>query len=319
MTLLRFIFCSIAAALLANSSVAAAANVRVGLLVVAERAEPVAAFREALRSVGYREGRNLTIEYRSADGDVGKLPALVRSLLASKVDILVTHSTPAIRAAKSATSKIPIVMASVGNAVERGFVASMARPGGNITGLSFFGAEMAVKRVGILKELLPSMTRMALLVHPSYPEGALRQAIAAVGSLKMIAQVYRARGPEDFEAAFEAMKRQRADGLQILASPVLGAHRDLLAGLALKHRLAAIFPWGEAVPSGGLIAYGPDHTALFRRAAVFVDRIAKGADPAILPVERATQFDLAVNVNTAKKIGVRVPPSILLRATDVIE
>jgi putative ABC transport system substrate-binding protein len=292
---------------------------RIGILVVAERAKPVAAFREALKELGYVEGRNLIVRYRSAGGNTKRLPSLARELVASNVDIIVTHSTPGIRSVKNATSTIPIVMASVGNAVQRGFVESVARPGGNVTGNSFFGAELAAKRVGVLKEALPSIARMALLAHPSYPKAARLRAQKAVKSLGMNVQLYFAEGPAAFDHAFAAMKQQRAEAVQVLASPVFHGNRGLLIKAAARYGIPAIYPWRNATERGGLMSYGHDLVALFRRAAVFVDRILKGADPADLPVERPTKFELAVNLKTAKALGITFPPSILLRADKVIE
>lgn len=291
----------------------------IGLLVVAERAKLVAAFRQELKRVGYVEGKNLIVEYRSAGGKTKRLPALAGELVALNPDVIVTHSTPGIRSVKKTTTTIPIVMATVGNAVKRGFVKSMAQPGGNITGNSFFGAELAVKRVGVLKDALPSMSRMALLAHPSYPKGARRRAEAAVRSQGMELQLYFADGPQAIDQAFAAMKSQRAEGVQVLASSILYANRAALIDAAARHRIPVIYPWRAAPEIGGLMSYGPDLPALFRRAAIFVDKILKGAKPQTLPVERPTKFEMVINMKTAKKLGITVPHSVLLLADRVIE
>lgn len=294
-------------------------HARIGLLVVAERPKPVAAFRRALKELGYIEGKNLVIEYRSARGKTKRLPSLARELIEQKVDIIVTHSTPGIRAVRNATTSIPIVMASVGNAVDRGFVASVSRPGGNVTGNSFFGLELAVKRIELLKAALPSISKMALLAHPSYPVASRNRTTEAIESKGMTAQIHFADGPAAFEKVFASMKRQGADGLQVLASPVFHRNRGALVKAAKKYGIPAIYPWRTAIRQGGLMSYGHNLEALFGRAALFVDKILKGGSPANLPVERPTKFDLVINIKTAKSLGVTIPRSILLRADEVIE
>jgi len=318
---MRQLLVAIVAIVTLFTAFAAAADkpARVGLLVVAERGKPVDAFRDGLRELGYVEGRNLVIEYRSARGNTRQLLALARELVARGIDVLVTHSTPGTRAARKAAGGIPVVMASVGNAVDQGLVESVARPGGNVTGLSFFGSELAVKRVEVLKETLPTTARMALLAHPTYPAASRRSAEAAIRSLGMEPQIYFAKGPAEFDGAFAAMRRQRAGAVQILASPVFYGNRAMLIAAAARSKIPAIYPWRVATRAGGLISYGPDLAALFRRAAYFVDKILKGADPATLPVERPTKFELVVNLRTAKALDISIPRSILLRANEVIE
>lgn len=317
------VFGSTCVALLVSVSCAAAAQdakpARVGLLVVAERQNLVNAFREGLRERGYAEGRNLVIEYRSAHGNSRRLTALAKELVALKPDVIVTHSTRSVRIVSQITSAIPIVMASVGNAVKAGLVASVSRPGRNVTGNTFFGAEMAVKRIEVLKEALPSMKRMALLAHPTYPEDSRKRAVSAIRSLGMEAQVFFADGPDRFTRAFKSIKRGQNEGLQILASSIFYANRAALIEQAARHAIPTIYPWREATESGGLISYGPDLEALFRRAAYFVDKILKGANPATLPVEQPTKFELTVNVKTAAKMGLKMPRSLMLRADGVIE
>ncbi len=291
---------------------------RIGFLVVTP-SKSHAAFRRGLRELGYVEGRNLVIEYRSADGRIGRLPTLAAELVALDVDVIVTHSTPGVRAVKKATRTIPIVMGPVGNAVRSGLVESLARPGGNVTGSSFFGAELNGKRVEILKETVPSLSRLAILVHPSVKKLDNRATVSAAQSLGLELQRHSARAPRDFEPAFAAMKRQRAEAVLMRASPIFSANPRPLIELAARYRLPAIYPWRRFVLEGGLIAFGPDVAEMFRRAAYFVDRILKGAKPAEIPVERPTKFKLVVNLKTAKALGITFPPSILLRATEVIE
>ncbi len=292
---------------------------RIGLLVVPERGKPVEAFYQALRELGYIEGRNLIIEFRSAGGRTKPLRGLAKELVALGLDVIVTHSVPGIRSVRKETSTIPIVMAVVGNPVKSGFIESVARPGGNVTGNSFFGTEMAIKRIEVLKEALPSVTKMALLAHPSHPEASRHRAEAAIRSLGIEAQVHFADGRGSFDRVFSAMKQRRAGALQILASPVFWAGQAALIEHAARYGVPTIYPWRVATRRGGLMSYGPDITALFRRAAFFVDKILKGARPADLPVERPTKFDFVVNLKTAKALGITFPRSILLRATEVIE
>jgi putative ABC transport system substrate-binding protein len=291
----------------------------VGFLVVVERAKLNDAFRQELKNLGYIEGQNLILDYRSAGGNTKRLLALAQEMVSRKPDVIVTHSTPGVRAVKKATTTIPIVMATVGNAVKRGFVKSMALPGGNITGNSFFGAEMAVKRVGVLKNVLPSMSRMALLAHPSYPKGARLRAEAAVKSLGMDLQLYFADGPQAIDEAFSAMNRQRAEGVQVLASSILYANRAVLIDAAARYGIPVVYPWRAAPEKGGLMSYGPDLPALFKRAAIFVDKILKGAKPQTLPVERPTKFEMVINLKTANKLGIAIPRSVLLLADRIIE
>ena len=292
---------------------------RIGILAVPALSKQFNVFRHALGQLGYIEGRNLVIEYRSAEGRTSRLPALAANLVALDVDLLVTHTTPGVRAAKKATRTIPIVMAMVGNAIKSGLVESLARPGGNVTGNSFFGAEINAKRVELLKDILPSLSRMAMLLHPSHPEAGRRAPLSVARSLGIEVQLHFVKRPEDFERVFAAMKRQRAEAMFVFASPITTANRSTVIELAARYRLPAIYPWRNFTRVGGLISYGPDRGALYRRAATYVDKILKGAKPAELPVERPTKFDLVINLKTAKALGITIPRSILLRATDVIE
>jgi len=292
---------------------------RVGLLVMVERPKLIAAFRQKLRQLGYVEGKTLIVDYRSAEGNTKRLPALAREMAARKPDVIVTHSSPGVRAVKNATTTIPIVMATVGNAVELGFVKSIARPDKNITGNSNFGGELAVKRVGVLKEVLPSMSRMALLAHPTYPKTSLRKAETAVRSSGVEVQLYFADGPKAIDRSFAAMRREGVEALQVLGSAIFYANRGVLIEAAARNRIPVIYPWIAAPEGGGLISYGPSLPALFSRAAVFVDKILKGARPADLPVEQPTVFELVINLRTARALGVTIPRALLLRADEVIE
>ncbi len=291
---------------------------RIGYLTP-NRSVPHKAFLEGLRALGYVEGRNVVIEHRSAEGRVGRLPKLAAELAALKVDVIVTHSTPGVRAAKKATRTIPIVMGPVGNAVRSRLVESLSRPGGNVTGSSFFGAELNAKRVEILKETVPSLSRLAILVHSSIKKLHQREIHSVAQSLGLEVQHHSARAPEDYERVFAAMKRQGAEAVLMRASPIFSKTPRAFTDLASRYRLPAIYPWRKFALSGGLIAFGPDLAEMFRRAAFFVDRILKGAKPAEIPVERPTKFKLVVNLKTAHALGITFPPSILLRATEVIE
>ncbi len=291
---------------------------RIGFLTP-KRSIPHPVFLDGLRALGYVEGRNLVIEHRSGEGRVGRLPALAAELAALKVDVIVTHSTPGVRAAKKATRTIPIVMGPVGNAVRSGLVESLSRPGGNVTGSSFFGAELNGKRVEILKETLPSMSRLAIIEHPSVKYLDNRDTDSTAQSLGLEVRHYFARTPGDYERVFAAMKRQGAEAVLMRASPIFSNNPRAFIEVAARYRLPVIYPWRKFAVGGGLIAFGPDLAEMWRRAATFVDRILRGANPEDMPVERPTKFKLIVNLKTAKALGIAIPRSILLRATEVIE
>jgi putative ABC transport system substrate-binding protein len=282
------------------------------------------AFRQGLRDLGYVEGQNILIEYRSAEGDLARLPALAAELVRLKVDVLVSDSTPPSLAAKHATRTIPIVLAASADALGSGLVTSLARPGGNITGLSFLGPETVAKCLQLLKELVPGLTRAAVLSHPGNPSEATRKIIlketeVAARALALRLQFLDARGPDDFEKAFSEMTRARAGGLTVLTSIMFFSERERLVELAAKHRLPAVYPWREPVDAGGLVAYGPNLPDLSRRAASYVDKILKGAKPSGLPVEQPTKFELVVNLKAAKALGLTIPQSVLARADHVVE
>ena len=269
------------------------------------------AFRQGLRDAGYVEGTNIAIEHRWAADVVQRLPDLASELVRSKVDIVVTQGTPAAQAAKRATTTIPIVMAISGDAVATGLVASLAHPGGNITGLTLL-PELIGKRLELLKEAIPKARRIAVIVD----EGPSAAAARALGSQLQILEV---RGRSDFEKVFEAATKARAEALVVSQSPILRFHLKPFVDLAAKHRLPAIYQRREFAEAGGLMAYGPRDADLFRRAAVYVDKVLKGAKPADLPVEQPMRLELVINLRTAKALGLTIPPSVLARADEVIQ
>ena len=278
------------------------------------------AFRAGLRDLGYQEGRDFVVEYRWADGNYDRLPALFADLVRLKVDVIVTHGTPGVLAAKKATTTIPIVVAVVGDALGSGIVSNLARPEGNVTGSTFFNPELAAKRLELLKETMPSLTEVGILMNSANPmnEPILPQMRQVAQSLKLELHHFDVRAPTEFEGAFAAMTAKRVGAVVVLDDAVLLSNAQAIAALALERRLPSIgFP--DYAIDGGLMAYGADFLHLFRRAATFVDRIFKGAKPGDLPVERATKFETIVNLKTAKAIGIDVPTSLLLRADQVIE
>lgn len=285
------------------------------------------AFRDAMRELGWVEGRNLAIEYRWAAGDEKRVPALAAELVAAKVDVILTASAPMIAAAKQATSAIPIVMAAVSDPVGTGLVASLGRPGGNITGLSLSSPETGAKRLQLLQELIPGVTRVAALISrvglsvPGESTGALleKELHFAAAKLGMQLTVAEIRTGEDLPAAFAALAKARAQAVLVPQSPLVTTTRGAVIDLAAKHRLPAIYETDTYVPAGGLMSYGPSLTQMYRRAAYFVDRILKGAKPADLPIEQPSKFDLAINLKAAAALGLQIPRTLLLRADRVIE
>ena len=279
------------------------------------------AFRAGMRELGYVEGRNLVIEFRWAENKYERLPELAAELVRLNVELIVTHSTPGVLAAKQATTAIPIVMAAQGDAVATGLVASLARPGGNITGSTFFSPQLQAKRLELLKELLPQARRLGFLANPD-TSAMVRESIKVMGvtakSLKVELQEFDVRGPQEFESVFAEMAKRRIAAFTFQDEPMLTANFASIASIAARHRIAAIgaidFP-----EVAGLMGYGPDRTALFRRAATYVDKIFKGVKPNDLPIEQASRFDMVVNMKTAKALGLKIPQSILLQATKLIE
>ncbi|MBI3029497.1 MAG: ABC transporter substrate-binding protein [Candidatus Rokubacteria bacterium] len=283
--------------------------------------EYVDAFLQGLREHGYVVGQNIVIEYRWAAGRPDRLRDLAAELVRLKVDIIVASATPVIQAAKDATRTIPIVMAAAPDPIATGLVASLARPGGNITGLSILSTELAGKWLQLIKELVPGATRVAVLAQgPSLGTQLLfRELQAAARVVGVQLQLLEVRGPDDFDSAFAAMKREGAGALIVQASPLSVAHPKVIAELAAKHRLAAMYGVRVFVDEGGLVSYGPSLLDMFRRAAVYVDKILKGAKPADLPVEQPTKFEMVVNLKTARALGLTIPQSVLIRADHVIQ
>ena len=281
------------------------------------------AFRQGLRDLGYVEGRNIVIEYRWAEGKYDRLPNLAADLVSLKVDVIVAGGTSAGPAAQQATKTIPIVLAVSSDPVGTGLVAGLARPGGNITGLSIQQVELSAKSLELLKEAVPKVSRAAVLWNPdpASPAGApqMRETEAAARTLGVKLQSLEVRSPDDLEGAFQAAARGRAGALLALGDPMLFIHRTRIVGLAAKNRLPAMYFAREFVGAGGLMSYGTNLADIYRRAATYVDKILKGAKPADLPVEQPMRFELVINMKTAKALGITFPPSILIRADQVIE
>jgi putative ABC transport system substrate-binding protein len=281
----------------------------------------LAAFRQGLRELGYVEGQNIAIESRWAEGEYDRLPGLAAELVRLKVDVIVTYAAPAIQAAKRATGTIPIVMAGAIDPVASGLVTSVARPGGNITGLSLMAPDLVGKQLAILKEVVPTVSRVALLGNPVNTGNApqLRHAQETARALGMRLQFLEARGPSEIDGAFAAMTRERAGAVIVLVDGMLADHRARIADLAVKSRLPAIYGLSDYPEAGGLMAYGPSVLDRFRRAATYVDKLLKGAKPADLPVEQPTKFELTVNLRAAGALGLTIPSSVLARADHVIQ
>jgi putative ABC transport system substrate-binding protein len=278
------------------------------------------AFRQGLRELGYVEGKNIVIEWRSSEGKQDRLPSLVAELVRLKVDVIITAGPQSTRAAKEATVTIPIVMAQANDPLGNGFVANLARPGGNITGLSTLAPEISGKQLELLKEIVPRLSRVAVFGNSTTPgtAQALREVEVAAGVFGVKLQYLDVRGPKDIETVFRAAGKGRADAVLVLTSFVFNPYRTEIADLAVKHRLPAIYSTPEFVEDGGLMTYSVSITDLFRRAATYVDKILKGAKPADLPVEQPTKFELVINLKAAKAIGLTIPPNVLARADRVI-
>jgi putative tryptophan/tyrosine transport system substrate-binding protein len=297
---------------------------RIGVLETTSAALNAANFdalRQGLRQHGYIEGQNLVIEYRSADGRAERFPDLAAELVRLNVDLIVTRGTPAIFAAKNATKTIPVVMAASGDPLGAGVVAGLARPSGNVTGLSAFVTELQAKRLELLREMVPRINRIAALLNMSIPAEPPQweETKAAARTLAIEPQLLDVRKPEDLGRAFETAIRQRADALVVGINVLTQANRRPIADLATKHRLPAIYASREFVDDGGLVVLGVSYPDLYRRAATYVDKILKGAKPADLPIEQPTKFELIINLKTAKALGIEVPPTLLARADEVIE
>jgi putative ABC transport system substrate-binding protein len=276
--------------------------------------------RLGLRDFGYVEGTNITIEYRWAEGRYERLPELAAELVRSNVDLIVTHATPGSLAAKRATTTIPIVMALIGDPVASGIVASVARPGGNITGQSFFNAELRAKRIELLKEVMPRLTRVAVILNADNPAtGPEFQAMETTArSLNIELQPFRLQAPSELVSAFERMEQAHAEAVETGDDPLSVGNVGAIVALAARGRLLSIGP-EEIARAGGMMGYGADVVAIYRHTAFFVDKILKGANPADLPIERASKFQFILNLKTAKALGLEAPTATLLRADEVIE
>jgi putative ABC transport system substrate-binding protein len=281
----------------------------------------VAAFEEALRELGYVDGKSIVIEYRYADGRFERLPNLATQLVRLRVDVLVVVGAPAAHAAKNATSVIPIVIGNAADPVGTGLVASLARPGGNITGLSDFNLGVVTKRLELLKQVVPKATRVAVLLNPANPTNPpqLKEIQTVAPALGVTLLALEAKGSDDIAPAFAVMKSERPGALLVMGDLMFGTHQRRIAELALKGQLPTSWAMKENVDAGGLMSYGTNFEDLYRRAAGYVDKILKGSKPADLPVEQPTKFELVINMKTAKALGLTIPHSLLLRADQVIQ
>jgi ABC-type uncharacterized transport system substrate-binding protein len=297
---------------------------RIGVLyasTASSASQNVEAFKQGLRERGYVEGKNIFVERRFGDGKPEQMRELATELVRMKMDVIVAGTDTAIAAVKQQTQAIPIVMVNSNDPVGTGFVASLARPGGNVTGLSGISPELSAKRLELLKEAVPGLSRAAIMWNPEV-RGAMfiyKETQGAASSMQLQLQSVEVSRADDFERAFAALTTGRTEALIVVTSPFAFAVRDQLASLALKYRLPTMFGLREHVAAGGLIAYGPNNTAGWRRAATYVDKILKGAKPGDLPVEQPTEFELVINLKTAKALGLTIPPSLLRRADEVIQ
>jgi putative ABC transport system substrate-binding protein len=293
-----------------------------GVTSASDRPPLLDAFRQGLRELGWGEGQNIVIDYRFAEGRLDRLPDLAAELVRLKVDLIVSFGTQGVTPAKNATERIPIVMIAVRDPVGTGLIASLARPGGNVTGVSgYAGLETVAKQLELLKETVPKIRRVAILSNPAnaYHQLAIREVNVAARSLGVQLHLLEARGPNEFDGAFAAMARERVGALLVLSDAVFNSHRTRIAELAARSRLPAVYGVRESVEAGGLMSYGPSFLDFHRRSAAYVDKILKGAKPADLSVEQPSTFELVINLKTAKALGLTIPPSLLRRADHVIE
>jgi len=294
---------------------------RVGILRTGAPDLFIEAFRRGLGELGWVEGQNIALEYRFAGERLGQLPDLAADLVRLKVQIIFAPTFPAALAARNATQSIPVVAAGHADFVEAGLVSTLARPGGNVTGVTTSGVALSAKRLELLKESIPGLVRVAILRHPANPVAAFawKTAEPAAASLGLRLQPVDVRSPDDFDAAFDAASTDRAGALLVLPDPMILTSLKRIADLAIKYNLPAMFEQSEFVDTGGLMSYGANSPAIYRRAAFYVDKILKGAKAADLPVEQPTEFEFVINLKTAKALGLTIPPSLLLRADHVIE
>jgi putative ABC transport system substrate-binding protein len=281
----------------------------------------VGSFRDGLRELGYEEGRNIAVEYRWADGNYDRFPALVAELIAAKVDVIVTAGTPAAMAVKRATTTVPLVMVAVGDPIGTGLVKNLARPEGNITGLSSIAPDLEGKRLQLLRDVVPKLSYVAMLYNSFNPfhDASMRQARAAAPNLSIKLQPYDVRKSEDLDGVFTAIRNDRPDALLILADRVFLHNRQRMMDFATEQRLPSVNAYEELVEAGGLMSYGPSYEDMHKRAAIYVDKILKGAKPASLPIEQPTKFTFVINLKTAKALGVTVPPQLFGIADRLIE
>jgi putative ABC transport system substrate-binding protein len=297
---------------------------RIGFLgnsTAALEANLIGPFRDGLKELGYEDGRTIHVEYRWAEGKYERFPGLIAELIAANVAVIVTAGTPASLALKKATTTVPLVMIAVGDPVATGLVASLARPGGNITGLTSIAAEMEGKRLELLREVVPKISHVAVLWNAASPIQVIQereaQAATQVLGIKMLSLGVRTK--EEIEDAFATILKERPDALLVLADRLFLHHRVLIMDFAAQHRLPGVHAYRELVEVGGLMSYGPSYAGMHRRAAYFVDRILNGANPGELPVERPATFELVINLKAARKLGLTMPPTLLARADEVIE
>src|SRR5262245_51958544 len=278
-------------------------------------------FRQGLRDLGYVEGKNILIEWRSAEGNPGRRNEIAAELVHLKLDLIVSAGPTQTRALREATSTIPIVMGQDTDPVGSGFIASLAKPGGNITGLAALAPEMSGKQLELLKQIIPKLSRVAIIGNSTNPGDAqaLRETVLAAGAHEIYLRYLDVLDAKDLETVFRAIAKGRADGLLVLGNPILNAHREQIVDLAVKHRLPATYARPEYIDAGGLMYYGTNYNDLFRRAAIYVDKSLKGAKPADLPVEQAKKFEFVINLKAGKQIGVIIPPNVLVRADRVIK
>lgn len=321
------VFCSLCASLSVMSLPAQAQQpaktARIGFLgsgLPARVGTHVQAFREALKDLGYVEGQNVVIEYRYAEGKFERLPKLADELVRLNVDVIFAQAAPAIRAAKQATKTIPIVFEMLADPVSAGFVASLARPGGNLTGVAGLAPELSGKRLELLLEIIPRLKLVAVLANAANPQFGhmLKNTEAAASALKLRLQVVEIKDPAKLDDALSKILTARAEALSVVPDPMLIGELNTLVSFANSHRLPAVYGISGAVENGALMAYAPSQTEMFRRAGYYVDRVLKGSKPADLPVEQPTKFELVINLKTAKQIGLIIPPNVLARADRVI-
>ncbi len=316
--ILTLVLAALAAPLAAEAQTAAKVW-RIGLIVVAP-ASPLEALAQGLRELGYVEGQNLIIERRYSEGRAERFSEFAAELVRAKVDLIIVNTTAAI-AAKKATTTIPIVFPTAIDPVAAGVVASLAWPGGNVTGLSMLTPELSPKRLELLKQVIPGLSRVAILWNAANPANALpgRETQGAGRALGVVLQSREVGGPGDFEAAFAMMTKERPEALLVFGDALIAQHEKQIVDFVTQKHIPSSFPWQEPVVYGGLMSYGPSRADLFRRAAVFVDKIFKGAKPVDLPIEQPTKFELVINLKTAKALGLTIPQSLLLRADEVIQ